>query len=583
MMRKTKIICTLGPATSDERILEKLITEGMNAARLNFSHGTYEEHKETVNRVKALRKKLNLPVAILLDTKGPEVRIKKFENNSVELKEGDLFKLTTEEVVGSDSIVSVTYKNLPRDVNRGDRILIDDGLIELKIISKNNKEIECEVINGGPVSNNKSINIPGVAVNLPFISDKDKNDLLFAIENDFDFIAASFVRNSDCVKEIRKILEDNNGRAIKIIAKIENREGVDNIDDILRVSDGVMVARGDMGVEIPFEELPAIQKSIIKKSLLQGKPVITATQMLDSMIRNPRPTRAEITDVANAIYDGTSAIMLSGETSIGEFPVESVKTMSKIAVQTEKDIDYIRRFANTHISVSRNVTNAISHATCLTAHTLGGAAIVTVTQSGRTAHMISKFRPACPIIATTVSEKIYHQLAMSWGVHPILTETKNSTDEIFEQAIEIATETNFVKNGDLVVITGGMHVGISGTTNTIKVHVIGDILAEGTGANKLSASGTLCVVDNEKESLDSFRDGDILVFSRTTESILMVLKNAAAIITEENGKDSEAAVVGKALQIPVLTNVLNAAAILKSGTIVTVDSGQGFVYAGVKR
>ncbi|HPQ53955.1 MAG TPA: pyruvate kinase, partial [Spirochaetota bacterium] len=509
-MRRTKIVCTLGPATDDATILRQLLNGGMNIARLNFSHGSYDEHLTRITMLKELRKEMGIPAALLLDTKGPEIRIRQFGNGSIELKEGDAFTLTTEEVQGNSGIVSITYKDLPRDVKRGDTILIDDGLIELKVVSVKGAAIECEVINGGTVSNNKGVNVPGVTIRLPFVSDRDRSDIIFGIEHDFDFIAASFARTAADIKELRKVLEEHGGADIKIIAKIENRDGVNNIDEILRVSDGVMVARGDMGVEIPFEELPAIQKAIIRKSYIAGKPVITATQMLDSMIRNPRPTRAEITDVANAIYDNTSALMLSGETAIGKHPVEAVITMSKIAVETEKNIDYVKRFRNLNISVQRNVTNAISNATCETAHSLAATAIVTVTKSGHTARMVSKYRPASPIIATTVSEKVWRQLSITWGVTPVLTDLKLTTDEIFDEAIEKAVETGIVKSGDLIVISGGMPAGISGTTNTLKVHVVGDILLKGKGLNTLSATGNLCVVHSESDAMKYFNAGDIL-------------------------------------------------------------------------
>jgi len=581
-MRKTKIICTLGPATAGDDVLRQLMENGMSTARLNFSHGTQEEHKTTADRVKRIRDELGMPVALLLDIKGPKIRLKKFENGQAEVKEGDIFTLTSDEITGTTHAVSVTYKNLPMDVNPGDTLLIDDGLISMKVMKKNSRNIECRVTNGGILKNGKGVNVPGVKIKLPYMSDNDRKDILFGIENDFDFIAASFVRDAECVKEVRKILDDNGGGAIKIIAKIENREGIDNIEEILRVSDGIMIARGDMGVEIPFEELPAIQKDIIRKCNLKGKPVVTATQMLDSMIRNPRPTRAETTDVANAIYDGTDAIMLSGETSVGEFPVEAVKTMSKIAVEAEKGIDYIEKFYHTHIDISRNITNAISHATCLTAHSLGGAAIIAVTSSGRTARMLSKFRPAYPVIATTFSGRVYRQLSMAWGVYPVLTDIKNNSDEILEHSIKKAAETCLVRNGDLVVITGGMIAGVSGTTNTLKVHIIGDILAEGKGVNALKASGPIFIMHDDT-SLKDFNAGDIIVISRTTESVLSVLKNAAAIVTEEDSETSKAAIAGKALQIPVLANVTSAVDILKCGAIATVDSSKGFVYAGIKK
>ena len=581
-MRKTKIICTLGPGTDSEPVLHDLFRNGMNVARLNFSHGTHEEHLKRIKIFKKIRKELGLPVGLLIDTKGPEIRLKKFEDGKIELVDGDTFTLTIEDVPGNKEIVSVTYEKLPDDVSKGDRILIDDGLIELKVMSKTKMKIICEVINGGEVSDRKGVNVPGVYINLPFLSDRDKNDILFAIENGFDLLAASFVRCYNDIKQIKDFLEDNGGEDIKIVAKIENRDGVDNVDEIIRISDGIMVARGDMGVEIPFEELPSIQKYIILKCNQAGIPVITATQMLDSMIRNPRPTRAEITDIANAIYDGTSALMLSGETSIGEYPVEAVKTMAKIALKTEQNINYLERFDNTHITISNNVTNAISHATCTTAHSLQGSAIVTVTKSGHTARMVSKYRPACPIIATTVEERVFHQLAMSWGVYPIMTERKKTTDEIFHQAIEESTKAGLAKNGDLIVITGGMLVDISGTTNTIKVHVIGDVLLQGKGINHLTATGILCILTDKNKGLHHFNSGDIVVIHKTTDDILPILKNATAIITEEDSEDSKAVVVGKTLEIPVITNAVNATEILKSGTVATVSAGEGLVYSGVK-
>ena len=582
-MRRTKIVCTLGPATDDVNILKQLLHGGMNVARLNFSHGSHEEHLLRINMLKELREAMGLPAALLLDTKGPEIRIRQFESGSIELKEGDTFSLTTEEVQGNSSIVSITYRELPRDVKRGDLILIDDGLIELKVMSVKGAVIECEVVNGGTVSNNKGVNVPGVTIRLPFVSDRDRSDIIFGIEQDFDFIAASFVRTAADIKDLRKVLEEHGGSDIKIIAKIENRDGVNNIDEILRVSDGIMVARGDMGVEIPFEELPAIQKAIIRKSYIAGKPVITATQMLDSMIRNPRPTRAEITDVANAIYDNTSALMLSGETAIGKHPVEAVLTMSKIAVETEKNIDYVKRFRGLNISVQRNVTNAISNATCETAHSLAATAIVTVTKSGHTARMVAKYRPASPIIATTVSEKVWRQLAVTWGVIPVLTELKCTTDEIFAEAIERAVETGIVKSGDLIVISGGMPAGISGTTNTLKVHVVGDVLLKGKGLNTLSATGNLCVVHKDSDAMKYFNAGDILVIRRSTDDILQAIRNAAAVITEEGSDDSSAVIVAKALQIPVLADAIDATDVLKSGTVVTIDAGKGLVYSGVRK
>ncbi len=582
-MRKTKIVCTLGPATDDVDVLKGLITNGMNVARLNFSHGTHEDQKLRIDTFKQLRDELEQPMALMLDTKGPEIRIKDFENKEVQLQTGQIFTLTTKEVLGNIDIVSITYEGLPQDVTKGDRILIDDGLIELLVLEVNKTDIKCEVQNGGMISNHKGVNVPSISVNMPYISQKDKEDIIFGIQNNFDFIAASFVRTQYDVLEIRKILEKNGGKGIQIIAKIENNEGVTNIDEILKVSDGIMVARGDMGVEIPLEDLPSIQKMLIEKCYRKGKPVITATQMLDSMIRNPRPTRAEITDIANAIYDGTSAIMLSGETSIGKYPVQSLKTMSTIARRTENAIDYKKRFATSQFNLLPNVTNAISHATCTTAHDLGATVIISVTKSGHTARMVSKYRPACPIIATTISEQVYRQLSLSWGVYPYLSAMKDTTDELFDHAVEKAVETEMVKNGDLVVITAGIPVGISGTTNILKVHLVGNVLVQGNGINNLCVSGNLCVAENVQQALREFNEGDILVIPNTTNELLPVLKNASGIITETGGVTSHAAVVGMTLEIPVITGAKGATKILRTGTVVTIDSARGLVYSGVAK
>ncbi len=581
-MRKTKIVCTMGPAVSDISVLKDLVKNGMNVARLNFSHGEYAEHKQRIDDIKKVRDELKSSVAILLDTKGPEIRIKEFANGSVNLTEGQKFTLTCEDVVGNENIVSVTYKNLYNDITIGSRILLDDGLIELKVESIDNKDIVCEVINGGILSNKKSINIPGASINLPYLSEKDVNDIVFGIENDVDFIAASFVRTAYDVLEVRKVLEQNGGDDIHIIAKIENSEGVNNIDAIINVSDGIMVARGDMGVEIPFEELPSIQKLLIEKCYKAGKKVITATQMLDSMIRNPRPTRAETTDVANAIYDGTSAIMLSGETAIGKYPIESVITMSKIAEKTEKSINYKKRFDNHKTKhLATTVASAISHATCTTAMDLGATSIITVTNSGVTARMVSSFRPDCPIIATTPVEKVYRQLALSWGVIPVLSEQQNSMDDLFDHAVDKSLETGIVKNGDLVVITGGLPVGISGTTNIIKAHLVGHVLAEGKGINQLSVSGKVYVAKNARQALEEFETGDILVVDKTTNEYLPILKKAKGVIVEEEGLTSHTAIVGMTLDIPVLTGAKNATSLLKTSTVVSIDSSRGLVYSGV--
>ena len=576
-MRKTKIVCTLGPSTQDDNVLKQLMLEGMDVARFNFSHGTHETHKANFDRIAKFREELGLPIAALLDTKGPEVRVCQFKEGKITLNKGDQFTLTSRDVEGTQEIVSITYKKLPEDVEVGTPILLDDGLIELSVISVNETDIVCKVLNSGNLSNNKGVNLPQTRLSMPYLSEKDKSDIIFGIKTGYDFIAASFVRCADDVLEIRKILEEHNCHSINIISKIENREGVNNIDEIIRVSDGIMVARGDMGVEIPGEEVPAIQKMIIKKTVAAGKQVITATQMLDSMMKNPRATRAEISDVANAIYDGTSAIMLSGETAAGAYPVESVQTMVKIALKTEADIDYVKRFKEKGNAGNVNVTTAISHATCTTAHDLNAAAIVTVTKSGRTARMISKFRPLSPILGCTTSETAYRQLALVWGVRPILVEEHNDVDDLFAAALTCAEKSGMVSNGELVVITSGVPVGVSGTTNMIKVDIIGDVLVSGTGVGTKKACGNLCVANNAQEAMENFTEGDILVISQTTNELLPLLRGAAGIITENEGLNSHAAIVGLALDIPVIIGAHHATEILKSGSVVTIDAARGIV------
>lgn len=582
-MRRTKIICTLGPSTDDASVLKGLIENGMNVARLNFSHGGHADHLARMNAVKETRAALGKPVALLLDTRGPEIRIKTFKNDFVRINTGDTFTLTTSDVEGDERGVGITYPNLPAELKKGSRVLIDDGLIELQVRELTQTDIVCRVINGGILRNRKSINLPDTHIEMPYMNDLDREDIIFGSEQNVDFIAASFVRNAYDVIEIKKILEGCGGEDIKIIAKIENREGVNNIDEILNVSDGIMVARGDMGVEIAMEELPRIQKMLIKKCCAAGKIAITATQMLESMIKNPRPTRAEVTDIANAIYDGTSAIMLSGETAAGEHPVEAVATMAKIAKTTEESINYKKRFEENTVMGEISVTNAISHAACTTAIDLKAAAIITVTQSGYTARMISKFRPDCPIIAPTTDERNYRQLALSWGVIPRLSPLCASTDELFDTAVEIAKGTGLVSDGDVVVITGGAATGISGTTNLMKVHLVGNILVQGNCTNKLSVSGELCVSDGSDSSLNSFRDGMILCVPKTTNAMLPVLKRCAGIICEEDGVGCHASVVGLTLDIPVLVGAKNATKLLKSGTVVTIDGTKGTVYGGTTK
>ena len=472
MLRKTKIICTLGPASDSEETMRALIEAGMNAARFNFSHGTHESHRAQLLKLRRVRDELGAPVATILDTKGPEIRIKSFENGPITLERGQTFTLNTQDIPGDASGVSVTYENLHNEVAPGCRILVDDGLIELRVEEISGTEIRCQVENGGPLSSNKSINIPDVHILLPSLTEKDREDLRFAAENDFDFIAASFVRKASDVEDIRACLHQYGGDGIRIISKIENREGVDNLEAIIAASDGVMVARGDLGVEIPASEVPILQKKMIKATTMAGKPVITATQMLDSMIRNPRPTRAEVSDVANAVFDGTSCVMLSGETASGKYPVEALSTMAGIVEAAEQSIDYWGRFRERHLLSGGSITDAITHSCCLTAMDLGAAAILAPTQSGYTGRVISRYRPACPIIALCPNERIRRQLAISWGVHPYLTGFVDSTDRLFSLAIEVARKEGAVQSGDTVVITAGIPIGESGTTNLIKAQVV---------------------------------------------------------------------------------------------------------------
>ncbi len=581
-MRKTKIVCTMGPATDDDKVLRDLMLAGMDVARLNFSHGTHEEAKVRIDRIKRIRDELDIPVAILLDTKGPEVRIKTFRDGKVTLVEGQTFTLCTDDIEGDENQVSITYPDLPKDVHSGSRILIDDGLIELEVTNIKSGKIICSVKNGGTISNRKGVNIPNVSLSMPYMSEKDKSDILFGIEQDVDFIAASFVRTADDVMEVKQLLEKNGGKDINIIAKIENAEGVENIDAIIHASNGIMVARGDMGVEIDMEDLPVIQKQLIKKTYRAGKAVITATQMLDSMIRNPRPTRAETTDVANAIYDGTSAIMLSGETAIGKYPVETVKTMASIAERTENDIDYVKRLENMNFDSRMDITNAISHATCTTAHDLNAAAIIVLTYAGGTARQISRFRPACPIIAPTLSVKGRRQLNLAWGVTPILSETRSNTDELFDHAVECAQKTGLIKDGELTVITAGVPLGVAGTTNIMKVHLVGHILVSGKGLSKNSATANVCVAANAAELAREFKDGDIVVTSFVNTDMVPVLRKASGIISEEKGDASNAQVLAAALDIPVIVNAPGATKILTTGTTVTMDAKRGLVYSGTE-
>ncbi len=576
-MRKTKIVCTLGPASSSEETIRELIQAGMNLTRFNFSHGTHESHKQTYDIVDELRREMGLPVATLLDTKGPEIRLCTFQGGSAQLHTGQQFILTSAECEGDANRAQINFAGLVSDVKPGNSILLDDGAIALRVVRTGKTNIVCEVLNDGTISDRKGVNVPGVRLSMPYISEKDRADIIFGVQTGFDFIAASFTRCANDILEIRKLLEAQGNHTIRIIAKIENAEGVANIDEILRVSDGIMVARGDMGVEVPFEDVPVLQKLLIKKCFAAGKMVITATQMLESMIHKPRPTRAETADVANAIYDGTSAIMLSGETAAGDYPVEAVKTMAQIAERTERDINYRRRFLERSDDSSPDVTSAISHATCTTAYDIGATAIITVTWSGSTARMISKYRPDIPIIACAHMDSTYYQLALSWGVLPLKAEIKDNTDDLFLHAVQRAKEAGYVEDGDIVVITAGVPLGIHGTTNLLKVHVVGNILVTGQGVNKKSAVGRVCVAQTEAEALKNFEDGDILVIPHTSNDLLPILRKASGIVTESAGMNSHAAIVGMTLDIPVIVSVENATQILKSSTVVEIDASTGTV------
>ena len=580
-IKRTKIVCTLGPASQSEEVLRELILNGLNVCRFNFSHGSHEEHKGRIDMVKKVREELNRPIAILLDTKGPEIRTGNFADPEVLLEEGSEFTITMDEVVGTKEICTVSYKGLADDVKEGDTILIDDGLVGLRVKSVENGNIKCIVENSGIVKNHKGVNVPGVKINLPAITPKDVSDIEFGIREGIDMIAASFVRKASDVLAIREILEKNNAGDVLILSKIENQEGVENIDEILQVSDGIMVARGDLGVEIPTEEIPIVQKMIIKKCNELAKPVITATQMLDSMIRNPRPTRAEVTDVANAIYDGTDAIMLSGETAAGKYPVEAVKVMASIAKRIEQTLDYDRMLKEKG-SKNVTVTDAISHATCTTAVDLNASAIITSTSSGYTAKMVSRFRPQAPIIAATSNEAVMRRLALTWGVCPIKSALAGNTDEVIEKSIEASIESGYVKNGELVVITAGVPVGVSGTTNLIKVHVISEVLGNGVGIGNGTVEGRVRVANDNGEIKD-FKKGDIIVAKTTDKDMNCYIEEAAAIVTEFGGMTSHAAIVGLNLNTPVVVSVADITKTVKDGDIVTVDAKAGIIYKGSSR
>jgi pyruvate kinase len=557
-----------------------MLLSGMNVARFNFSHGSHQEHKARLDALKALRKELNLPVAAMLDTRGPEIRLRTFAGGRVQLKSGQEFTLTTEDAPGDEHGCSVTYANLPGDVRPGDAVLLDDGLVRLTVLECTPSSVRCRVENDGVMKDRKGVNIPGVRLSMPYLSAQDRADLLFGIEQGFDFVAASFVRSAADVRAIRGLLTEH-GSQLRIIAKIENQEGLTNLPEILSAADGLMVARGDLGVEIDFAEIPVLQKQMIARCVACGKPVITATQMLDSMMDHPRPTRAEITDVANAIYDGTSAIMLSGETAAGKYPVESVRTMNAIALRTEADINYAKRMERTEEQSGErlSIAAATAHAACTTAQDVHADAIITVSQSGTTARLVSRFHPGTPVIACLLKEEIRRQMALYWGVTPILMPVADSTDDLVEKAVGSAEAAGLVRPGDLVVLTAGVPVGVPGTTNMIKVHAVGSVLLNGVGVGKATVTGRLCVCASPSEISSKFTPGDILVIPYTNHEMVDTVRQAAAVICEESGADSHAAALGLALNKAVIVGAAGATRTLKNGAAVSVDCGRGVVLA----
>ncbi len=580
-MRKTKIICTIGPSSEPVEVLQKMIKMGMNVARLNFSHGTHAEHKQRVENIRKAMQVSQEPLSIMLDTKGPEIRTGTLQKGKVTLKAGDQFTLTTDPVPGDENRVNISYAHLPAEIKLGDCILLADGLISLQVERTTETDIICRVMNGGELGERKGINVPGVRVNLPFLSEKDKQDIGFAIQHKLDFIAASFVRSADDILEIRRILEENHAD-LDIIAKIESQEGVDNLEEIIRVAEGVMVARGDLGVEIPAEEVPLVQKKIIRQCIAAGKTVIIATQMLESMINNPRPTRAEVSDVANAIFDGADAIMLSGETAAGKYPVQVVETMARIARRAEDVLPYEDFLREKRFLGTSTVADAISYATCTTAMNLDASAIVSATHTGHTARLIAKYRPQANIVAATPKRRILQKLTMVWGVSPVLIEGSANTDELFEQSVQAALQCGHIKHGDLVVLTAGIPAGTPGGTNLLKVYVVGDVIASGTGIGHEPVTGRAVVIKGDRD-LQRLVEGDIAVMSSADRSLAPYLDKIKAMITEAGGLTSDAAIIGLNNNIPVVVGVRDATRLLEDGMIITVDTPRGAIYRGFAR
>ncbi|MBP2651679.1 MAG: pyruvate kinase [Firmicutes bacterium] len=578
-MKKTKIVCTAGPSTDKAGVLEKMMTAGMNVVRFNFSHGSHEEQGNRIDLVKEVAAKSNKTVGLLLDTKGPEMRLGHFTAGKVTLTAGKSFILTSKEVSGDETKASVSYPNLPQEVSSGNMILLSDGLISLKVDKVEGDEIFTTVQNTGKISDLKRVAVPGVGIKMPFLSESDEADILFGVKKNMDFIAASFVQRAEDILAIRRVLESV-GAFMDIIAKIENAEGVKNIDEIINVADGIMVARGDLGVEIPAEEVPLIQKRLIEKCNKAGKPVITATQMLESMTTNPRPTRAEASDVANAILDGTDAIMLSGETASGQYPVEAVETMARIAIHTEEALNYGHILVSKGIDQLGTTTNAISHATVQISHELGVAAIITATHSGYTARMVSKYRPKASIVAVTPVEEALRRMTLIWGVNPLIGNNSADSDKMVTESVATALTNKYIKEGDLVVITAGLPAGISGTTNMIRVHTVGNIILRGVGVGQKAITGKVCLASSGKELAAKFQPGDILVVSGVDNETASYAAKASAIVAEEGGLTSHAAIIGISYGIPVIVGAEAATKVLTDATIVTVDSARGLVYQG---
>ena len=577
MLKKTKIVCTLGPSSNTPEIIEKMIKAGMNVARFNFSHGSHEEHKQRIDMVRAASQKLGIPVALLLDTKGPEIRLGKFKNGSIMMEAGKDFTLTARDIEGDETIASMNYKELPQDVKAGDHILLSDGLVNLEVVSVEGEDIHTKILNSGKMSDRKRVAVPGIAINLPAVSETDAADIEFGCRMNMDWIAASFIQRGKDVLIIRKILEKHDSH-MKIISKIECQAAVNNIDDIIKMSDGIMVARGDLGVEVPAEEVPMLQKVLIHKCQAAGKPVITATQMLESMCNNPRPTRAETSDVANAILDGTDAIMLSGETAGGLYPVEAVETMARVATFTESN--FTPKSYEDVDAESTTTTESIGKAVVKIAKDLHAAAIIASTERGGTAQMISKFRPACPIVAVSPHEAIVRRLQLNWGVQAVTGKEANDTDAVVDNAIFAALDNDLIKAGDLVVLTAGVPVAKAGSTNMIRVQVVGDVLLRGTGIGRNSAIGKVCVAQSKEDLEKNFSDGCILVLRSARADFVDYMKRASAIVSEEVGLTSESAIVAITLGIPTVVGAAHAVDTLENGEIVTVDASRGTIFRG---